>query len=120
MSTVSLLPLIVNLQVVQNTDNQIEFVLTDNGSAVDLTNDTVTLVMKTNYGGTLKINKSNGPGGHSDPTNGKTRFLLTKTEMQGSNIAVPETWVYQLRRIVAGSLDEIVYFAGDVLLTPSF
>lgn len=120
MSTVSLLPLIVNLQITQNTDNQIEFVLSDNSLPVNITSDTITLVMKTNYGGVIKINKSNGPGGHSDPTNGKTRFLLTKLEMRGTSLAVAETWVYQLRRIVAGSLDEIVYFAGDVLLTPSF
>lgn len=94
--------------------------LTDNNLPVDLTNDTVTLVMKTNYGGTVKINKSNGTGAHSDAVGGKTRFILDKTEMQAASIAVPETWVYQLRRIVAGSGDEIVYFAGDVVLTPSF
>jgi hypothetical protein len=120
MSTLSLLPTIINIQLVQNTDNQIEFVLTDAGLAVDLTNDTVTLVMKTNYGGTIKINKTNGAGAHSDAPAGKTRFLLSKTEMQGTSIANPETWVYQLRRLVAGSGDEIVYMAGDVQLTPSF
>jgi hypothetical protein len=120
MSVLSLLPVIINIQIVQNTDNQIEFALTESGVAVDISNDTITLVMKTNYGGTIKINKTNGPGGHSDPTLGKTRFLLSKTEMQGASIANPETWVYQLRRFVAGSGDEIVYMAGDVHLTPSF
>lgn len=120
MSTLSLLPETIHIQVAQNTSNVIEFTLTDAGDAVDITNDTVTFVVKTGYGGTSKISKSNGVGAHSTPLEGKTRFTLSKTETTGVSVSVSESWVYQVRRIVAGSGDEIVYMQGNFYLNPSF
>jgi hypothetical protein len=119
MSTISVLPTIINFKLVQKTDNMIEFVIETNGKADDITNDSVRLFIKTNYGGVTKVDRTNAPGAHSDPTNGKTQFQLTKTDLVGTPTTALNTWVYELHRIFGGTNDDIVYLAGNVELYPA-
>ncbi len=122
MSSVDILGSIVNLSVWSETDNLIEVTLTDasTGTAVNLSNETVTFIARDKREGTLKIGPLvNAPGGHSDPTAGKTRFKLTRTALALSTPTKPETWAYEVRRTVPVSLDQIVYISGNLVVRPN-
>lgn len=119
--TVDLTPEVIHLEVQQGTDNTLEFQLTDNdGVAVDLTLDAVKFTAKDGYGGTVTIaTKTNTSGSHSDPTAGKTLFVLTKTDL---TVATPDAevdWVYEIRRVFFGTNREVIYIHGDLRLMPS-
>lgn len=124
MADLDLVPDPTNMEVFSDTDNVVEFQLLDatdpdNPVPIDITNDTVKFVARDTHEGTEKIpTKSNGPGNHSDAVNGKTQFLLAKTELDLSNAGVTETWVYEVRRIIAGSGYEVIYIWGDLKVKP--
>ncbi len=116
----SILPSRVDITVEAGTDNTIEFTLLDanTGLPVDLTLDSVKFTAKKS--GTLKIGpKTNGTGDHEDADSGRTRFKLTRTELTPTISGKPETWQYEVRRVVGGSNDEIVYLHGSLILDPS-
>lgn len=118
----SALPTTCKLSVLSETDNAFEFTLTDDaGAAVDITNDTVKFTARDRREGTIKIaTKTNAPGGHSTPASGKTRFTLSKTDLSlGTAPDTPQAWVYEVRRIVAVTLQEIVYIEGELYVKPN-
>lgn len=117
-----IVPAEVNLRVMRGTDNTIEFTLTDADEvAIDITNDTVKFTARDAYAGTVKIaTKTNAPGGHSTPAGGKTRFKILRTEIDDEAAeTVATTWLYEVRRILAGSSDEILYFQGELKILPA-
>lgn len=119
--TLDLTPEIVHLDVQQGTDNAIEFQLTDNdGNPVDLTNDNVKFTARDEFGGTVTIaTKTNSPGQHLDPANGKTIFVLTKTDLETLTPDSQTTWKYEVRRVFAATNYEVIYIHGNLILEPS-
>jgi hypothetical protein len=115
-----ILPATQDISVIRGTDNTIEFRLTDGaGTPVNITNDSVKFTVRTSAGGTVAVaTKTNAAGQHFDPTQGKTRFKLTKTDLTETGVTSGLTrWSYEVRRIAAG--DEMVYIVGLLTLVPT-
>ncbi len=121
MSELNALPTSCRISVLSETDNVFEFTLTDAaGVAIDITNDTVKFTARAAREGTIKIaTKTNGPGGHSAPASGKTKFTLSKTDLVLVPSDVSQSWIYEVRRIVAVTLYEIVHIEGDLYVKPN-
>ena len=112
-------PVVVDLELVQGTDNPIEFQLRDGaGNPISIVGDTIKFTARDGYNGQVKITLSNNPAQHSDPSIGKTIFLLSKTLTATLDLASETAWLYEVRRIAADGL-ETVYFTGSVLLEPT-
>lgn len=120
MSTLSLTAAPVDIEVEQGSDSAIEFQLTKNGDAIDISNDDVSFTAKDAYGGTTTIaTKTNGTGEHSIPGQGKTIFILTKEDttvigQEGYTV----TWYYEVRRWDPDSELDIVHMKGKLVLKP--
>lgn len=116
-----LTPEIINIELQQGADAPIEFELTDNaGGAVDLTLETVKFTAKDGFGGTVMIaTKTNAPGSHSDPTAGKSIFVLSKLDLTTLTPTDQSLWYYEVRRVFTGSLREVIYIQGTLTLQPS-
>lgn len=116
-----LTPEIINIELQQGADAVLTFQLTNNaGVAVDLTLDTVKFSAKDGFAGaTMIATKTNGPGQHETPLTGMTTFVLTKANLTVAEADSQTTWKYEIRRIVATSLREIIYIHGDLTLMPS-
>jgi hypothetical protein len=115
-----LTPEVVNLEIQQGTDVTVEVQLTRNGLPIDITNDTVKITAKDDWNGTTKIaTKSLTPGIHTDPADGKTAFTWTRTETFSSTPKDVVIWKWEVRRVTSGSLLEVVYIHGDLVLAPS-
>lgn len=113
---VSVVPSEVCLELVKDADTVFEFTLTDGDSnPVDLTTDTVKLTVKDKIGGVQKLQKTNTPGSHSDPTSGKTRFTIEDTDIIDTLTDKQTVWVYEIRRIQA-SAAEAVHIMGDFIV----
>ena len=122
MVELSALPTDCMIKVLSETDNAFEFTLTDvAGATVDITNDTVEFTARDRREGTIKIaTKTNAPGAHSTPASGKTRFTLSKTDLSLGTVPGDEQrWYYEVRRIVAVTLQEIVYIDGQLRVKPN-
>lgn len=119
-SGVVIRPACVDITVQRGTDNPIEVVLTDgDGKAVDLTPDTATMTVRKSLAGNLVFQKSNGPGSHIDPVNGRTLFEIEKTDIDDeASETLVEYWVYEIRRIT-GTDDERVHLAGAFVVEPT-
>lgn len=119
-SNLDLTPEIVNLEAQQGTDINIEVQLTRGGAPVDITNDTIKITAKDEFGGVIMIpTKSIGPGNHSDPVNGKTTFSWSKAETTTATPKDEVDWKWEVRRVFSGSNAEVVYIHGDLRLMPS-
>lgn len=121
-TTISLLPAEINLEIEQAADSTIEFQLkryddvTATWVAEDITNDTVKFTAKDDFGGTTTITtKANDAGEHSTPASGKTVFKLTKEETD-PDATSDVVWRYEVRRLINGTGDEIVYMKGKLTL----
>lgn len=117
-TTLSLTPANYTIELVQGVDSVIEFQILRGGLPVDITNDTIDFTARDGYGGTVTIaTKQNLPGQHTDPTNGKTVFLLSRTDTRvvGSE-GYDVRWVYEVRRIMASSGYQMVHISGDLVL----
>lgn len=110
---VSVVPSEVCLRLVKDADTTFEFILTDGECVpVNITSDSVRLTVKDYPGGTTKITKTNAPGSHVDPENGKTQFKITRTDITDSMTVDEFKWIYEVRRIQAGG-DEAVHLKGS-------
>jgi hypothetical protein len=119
-TNLDLTPEIVNLEIQQGTTVGIEVQLTKGGVPVDITNDTVKITAKDEFGGVLTIpTKTMGPGNHTDPVNGKTAFTWSKTETTTTTPKDEVGWKWEVRRVLSGSAAEVVYIHGDLKLMPS-
>lgn len=109
-----------NISIVRETDNTFEVVLTDgNGEPVDITGDTVIFTVRDKLGGLVKIQISNAPGMHKDPGNGVTEFSVTKADTSSTSTLHWTYWVFEVRRVLAVSLEERVHIQGDFVVYPS-
>jgi hypothetical protein len=115
-----LTPEVINIECQQGTHVTVEFRLTEDGAALDITNDTIKVTVKDGFGGITMITTiTKGPGEHSDPTDGKTLITWTKA-MTTTPFPTDELyWKYEVRRVAATSLAEVVYIHGDFKLMPS-
>jgi hypothetical protein len=93
-----LLPSFVDLYITQGSYETFEAILLDGDAPVNLTNDTVKFSVRDRPQGTLKLQKINLPGTHTDPTNGRTDFIITDTDIPVSTDGARE-WVFEVRRI---------------------
>ncbi len=112
-------PTCLILSIVRGTDNQLEVSITDgDGKAVVITNDTITLTVKDEAGGSTVFVKSNGPGGHSAPALGQTIFNIDAADTATASATATTYWAYEVRRITAGG-DERVHIQGDFVVRPA-
>ena len=113
---ISVIPSEICLEVVKDADTEFEFTLTDGyDNPVDITTDTVVLTIRDYLGGTTKLQKTNAPGSHEIPTDGKTRFSITNSDITDTLTDAQTVWVYEVRRIDAALL-EYVHIAGEFLI----
>lgn len=112
-------PTCVNVALVWGTDNELEVTITDgDGRAIAINNDTITFTVKDAVGGTTVIAKSNGPGSHSDPGNGKTVFAIDAADTALAPATSTTYWTHEVRRITA-ALDELVHIQGEFIVRPT-
>lgn len=118
-STVSIVPDCYDLSIVWGTDNQLEVIITDgDGKAIAINNDTISLTVKEELGGALVWTKSNGPGAHSDPGQGRTIFTIDAADTATAAAATTTWWIYEVRRTTAGG-DERVHISGSFVVRPA-
>ncbi|MHC4867836.1 MAG: hypothetical protein ACYTEX_27510, partial [Planctomycetota bacterium] len=116
---IAIRPDCVKIELVWGTDNELEVSLTDgDGRAIAINNDTVTWTVKDAVGGTTVIAKSNGPGGHSDPANGKTVFVIAAADTALAPATSTTYWTHEVRRITA-ALEERVHIQGEFIVRPT-
>lgn len=109
-----------NVTIVRETDNTFEVILTDGeGEPVNITGDTIVFTVRDKVGGLVGIQISNGPGTHKDPVNGVTEFSITKADTSSASPVHWTYWVFEVRRILAVSLEERVHIQGDFVVLPS-
>lgn len=113
---VSVVPSKIHLELVKDADTEFEFTLLDGyGNPVDLTVDSVILTVRNYRGGTVKLKKTNAPGSHENPTDGKTRFLISNSDIADTLTDAQTIWIYEIRRVDA-ALREYVHIAGEFVV----
>lgn len=109
----------INLTIQRETDNQLEVVITDgDGKAIAINNDTITMTVKDEPGGSVVFTKSNGPGSHSNPGLGQTIFTIAAADTSSASASTTTYWVFEVRRIAAGG-DERIHIKGDFIVEPT-
>ena len=117
-SCTSIVPADQCLRIYRNTDSTFEAILTDaRNEPFDITLDTVVFTVRDFVGGALKIQKSNGPGSHIEPVNGRTSFDILKTDITDAQDGDRFYWVYEIRRIQPSG-KETVHITGDFIVDP--
>lgn len=116
-----LTPEIIHIELQQGTDATITFQLTNElGVGADITLDAVKFTAKSDLGGTVTIaTKTNTAGQHTTPLTGETTFVLTKNNLTTATPQDQVIWKYEIRRVFAGNLREVIYIHGDLILQPS-
>ena len=104
--------------IYRGDDANITFTMTSatTGLPVDITLDTIFFTVKTTpnatAAGTLDttaiIQKINGPGDHSDPTEGKTMFTIT----HGDTAITPAVYYYDVQWVTAANI--VTTFTVDI------
>lgn len=116
-------PSVLNLVIERDADTTLTFVLLDalGLHPVDITNDTVKFTASDTYGGTAQIaTLTKTTGQHTDPTNGKTAFAITKAIINAAASSTKEScWVYEVRRLTGGTSPEVVHIVGELRVQPS-
>lgn len=116
------LPTEQNIQVLRGTDNDLVFTIKDaSGTVVDISLDTVDFSVREGFAGPVRIaKKTNGPGQHTDPTNGITTFKVLRTDIDDEvQPGSSTTWKYEVRLTDGGTGDEFVHFQGDFIVQPA-
>ena len=122
MTTVSLLPTLVNLEVLRADPRTITFKFTD--PIRDLTTDTVTFSVYDGTDGTLVFEHSNAPGGHSSPAladGGETAFVLTAADTDDAALESKTAWTFEVRVLPSGGVvgtDDFAAFYGTFVVVP--
>lgn len=92
-----------DIEIIRGDSETIEFELTDNGEAVDLTGSEVFFTAKpaltNDAGDTTAVIKKNVTS-HSDPTEGKTQIILTSTD---TNVT-PGIYYYDIQVKKSGNI----------------
>lgn len=116
------LPIKQDIQVSRGTDNDQPFTIKDaSGAVIDITLDTVDFTVREGFAGPIRIpKKTNGPGQHTDPTNGITTFKILRTEIDDEvQSGTATTWQYEVRLTQAVTLDEFVHYQGNLIIQPT-
>jgi hypothetical protein len=114
MSCIEIIPDNICLEVAYRTNFDLVCVLLANGNPVDITFDTVRLTVRDYKGGTVKIQKTNGPGEHTLASEGKTTFSIEPADFVDDQVDENVDWVYEVRRIQpAPGNQESVHVHGD-------
>jgi hypothetical protein len=115
---VSIVPSETCFRMQRGSTTRIDCVLTDGqGEPIDITFDTVTLTIKNYKGGTSKIQKSNAPGSHLDPENGRTVFEIIPADITDPQTGDAFYWVFEVRRIQPGGVSA-VHIEGQFIVDP--
>jgi len=118
---VSIVPTKVDIELTQGTDNELEFILTNGqGDPVGLSDSNVTFTAFVQIGGVVTLGpKINTPGDHTDSANGKTAFVIARTEIDDEVNQDRKTfWVYELRRKQITADIENVHMTGQLIILP--
>ena len=115
-------PTIIDIDVIQGTDALLTFQYEKKVNGVwvpvDITNDRIKFTARDSDGGVITINtKTNVPGDHVDPSNGKTLFRLTQTDTL-SDPTSKVVWSYEVRHIDESDR-EFVFVKGRLNLLPT-
>ena len=115
---VAIIPAEICIRFVRGTDSTFECILLDGrGEPVNITDDEVRLTAKDRAGGTIKIQKCNCPGMHSDAPNGRTSYTFVPEDITESQGTDRLEWVYEVRRIRSFG-DEAVHITGPFIVDP--
>ncbi len=119
-SSIKVVPTVRDLVVVWGTDVTFEATIEIDTAAIDITTDILEMTVSHKIGGTVKITKNNAVGQHSDPTNGKTKFIFTASDLAPSGEASDNDvhWVYAIRR-EDSSGKESVHIEGHFTIVPT-
>jgi hypothetical protein len=101
MPEVAIVPAQHDLRVKRSTDNTFRVTVKLNGSPVDLTGDTLTVEVKDERGGVVKIaSKALTLEPQSGATLGQALMTFTKAELTVAGSTVDEiTWFYEVTRV---------------------
>lgn len=119
---VSIKPTKIDIVLVKDTDNELEFILTDGlGEPVNLTDSDVVFTAFDAIGGTVQLGpKTNTPGNHTDSLNGKSAFKIARTEIDDETNPTTKTfWVYEVRRKQITADLEHVHITGQIIILPT-
>jgi len=100
-----------DLAVVRGTDNSFEVTLTDGENPIDISAADVKLTVVSEPGESPPVfEQTNAAGSHSDPTNGRTVFSLSKATTELASQDLDSFWQFEIRRIEGG--EEFVHIEG--------
>jgi hypothetical protein len=116
---ISVLPTPCDIQLVRDTDNEFEFVLTGgDGKSIGIDLDQVEWTISDKIGGTMIFQKISLAGSHEDGPNGKVLFKIDKEDTSTAKTTSVTTWHHELRRIKASG-DERVHIPGRLIVEPT-
>jgi hypothetical protein len=123
MSDVDYRPAKYTLRLVRGMKHVLQALIKDDdpesvsyGDPIDITNDTVELLIQESVGGTQIFKQANGVGNHYDPTNGLTRFTINPSDTTGASAEHATTWYYAIH--YKSSSVESAPAAGPCQVTP--
>jgi hypothetical protein len=95
-------PTRMDLEMVSGADAEFEFVLMKNSGPINITNDTVEMVISDGYGKTWRVKKTSAPGTHFSGITGTVRFSVSRADIPPR----PFTQIkwYEIWRIESGSV----------------
>lgn len=113
-------PTETRIVVPRDVDVSLVVTLSHDGVAPNITLDTVTFSVKTALAASTAVFEiANGPGGHTTPASGVTTFAITPARTATASTRTPTQWFYEIRRTVAGTLQEYVYAYGPFEVVPT-
>ena len=116
--TLDTLPTELTLRLTRGMKTTLEVTITDadTGNAINITNDTVEMLIMDELGGTKIFEQENGVGEHSTPASGKTRFVVDVGDLSEARSIATERWTYAIHW--KGSAGEQTPVAGDCQVVP--
>ncbi|NIQ91000.1 MAG: hypothetical protein GWM98_04620 [Nitrospinaceae bacterium] len=118
---VAIVPSEICVEIIRGNYTPFEFhILDESGDPVNISADAVRLRIWDEPGGTLKIEKENGPGEHLDPTNGRTKIYIEADDISDPQGSDRLYWVYEVRRLIGESETETkVHISGQFIVEPA-
>lgn len=123
MSDVDYRPAKYTLRLVRSMKHVLQALILDDdpesvnyGQPINITNDTVELLIQESVGGTQIFKQTNGVGNHHDPANGLTRFTVNPSDTSSASSEHATTWYYAIHYKSASV--ESAPAAGTCQVTP--
>jgi hypothetical protein len=113
----------VDIELTRGTTNPIEVTFTNPilGENYNIAADTILMTVKESYTAAVAfLTKTNLPGEHSAPLDGKTIIIISKAEIEDApNEGTLRVLYYEIRRIVPAPASDTVFFSGYFKIYPT-